>query len=297
MGRHGAMGRWAVALVLLAAFPAVMRAAEAVPREIEDLFRKSVQTKDLAEKRSLRGQIAERLPDSAYGLFSRGFLAATGTPPDRKLAIDLLGRAIEKKPDFGEAYANRGNEYFIGHDYDRAKADLDRAVALAPGEAFNYALRGLIFAGRREYGPGIIDMDQAVRLAPTDARMIFNRAIIRMNMGDYARARTDLDRALELEPGNIVFLGMRGMARARLGDRVGAIADLTENLNRGGAPRFRMIRAVQYFKTGRHAAAAWDMTVYAWYSHRWVFEDVVLPLGLLAVFLVVLAVLRRRYTA
>jgi tetratricopeptide (TPR) repeat protein len=288
------MRRWAAILALPAAFLSALHSAEAVPREIEELFRKSVQAKDLAEKRALRGRIAERSPESAYGLFSRGFLAATGTPPDRKLAVELLGRAIEKKPDFVEAYVNRGNEYFLDRGYDRAKADLDRAVALVPGVAFNYALRGLICAGKQEYGPGILDMNQAIRLSPDDARMIFNRAIIRMNMGDYARARTDLDRALELEPGNIVFFGLRGMARARLGDRDGAIADLTENLNRGGAPRFRMIRGVQYFKTGRYPAAAWDMTVYAWYSHRWVFEDVILPLACLAVLLIGLAVMRRR---
>src|SRR5436190_9065424 len=47
-------------------------------------------------------------------------------------AITVLNQAIAAKPDFAEAYRNRGRAYRGKGDYDRALSDFDRAIALKP---------------------------------------------------------------------------------------------------------------------------------------------------------------------
>ena len=82
-------------------------------------------------------------------------------------ALASYGKALESDPDFVEALYSRGIAHWVeNHDYEAARADLERAVALDPD--FPYALGGLILvkqygADWRDFDGDVARLTQAVR--------------------------------------------------------------------------------------------------------------------------------------
>lgn len=70
--------------------------------------------------------------------------------PDR--AIRIYKRSIEKKPDFTEAFINRGFLYFYKEKYDEAISDLSKAIELNPKSANCYLYRGRVYMKRGNSG-------------------------------------------------------------------------------------------------------------------------------------------------
>ena len=57
-----------------------------------------------------------------------------------KNAIKHYTEAIKLKPDFTEAYNNRGNAYYHIGDYNRAIEDYDKAIEIQPDYANAYTI-------------------------------------------------------------------------------------------------------------------------------------------------------------
>jgi len=57
-------------------------------------------------------------------------------------AIAAYDKAIQRNPDYAEAYYGRGNAYEAKGDHDRAIADYDKAIQLNPDYAEAYYNRG-----------------------------------------------------------------------------------------------------------------------------------------------------------
>ncbi|MGB7338491.1 MAG: tetratricopeptide repeat protein [Phototrophicaceae bacterium] len=72
----------------------------------------------------------ELKPDYADAYYNRG--NSLQTNGDLTGAIQDYNKAIEIKPDYSEAYNNRGGYYFKQGDYYKAKADFAKAVQLDP---------------------------------------------------------------------------------------------------------------------------------------------------------------------
>ena len=72
-------------------------------------------------------------PRNSRALYMRGYLL--GIVGCTGYAIQDLSKAIEVDPSYGPAYTERGICYMDLKMYDRAKADLDRAVSLSPYSA------------------------------------------------------------------------------------------------------------------------------------------------------------------
>ena len=95
-------------------------------------------------------------------------------------AIADYDRAIKLKPDYADAYNNRGDAYFDeGHDYrviaaydeanadhDRAIADYDQAIKFKPDYADAYNGRGIVYSDHGRYDRAIADYDHAIKLKP-----------------------------------------------------------------------------------------------------------------------------------
>jgi tetratricopeptide (TPR) repeat protein len=79
------------------------------------------------------------LHQSAYTEFFKG-VTWQGKKHDR--AIKHYTEVIALRPDFAEAYTNRGIAYHAKGDYDRAIEDYNRAIELKPDLAESYAGRG-----------------------------------------------------------------------------------------------------------------------------------------------------------
>ncbi|MBR1881610.1 MAG: tetratricopeptide repeat protein, partial [Muribaculaceae bacterium] len=93
----------------------------------------------LAETIADLDQVLKRSPKNVYALFDRGFICALSS--DYTAAISCYGKAIEIKPDLGEAYYNRGLIYLQLGNKAMGVADLSKAGELGRMPSYNILKR------------------------------------------------------------------------------------------------------------------------------------------------------------
>ena len=109
-----------------------------------------------------------------------------------------LGAAIELKPDYAEAYANRGRFYVDGEDWEKAKEDLTRAIELEPALAEAHGNRGRVYEGLGDGDAALADYGKAIELS-RDTTAYFNRGMLYYAMGNFDAAFEDFTSVVELE--------------------------------------------------------------------------------------------------
>jgi len=125
------------------------------------------------------------------------------------VAIEACTRAIDSKKFNNKKqarvlsllYTNRGVEYWIKKDYDKAIADHDQAIKIDPKNPVPYNNRGNTYAAKTDFEHAIADYDQAIKLNPKYAEAFFNRGMAKRNHGDLAGGETDIAQAKDLQPG------------------------------------------------------------------------------------------------
>ncbi len=155
-------------------------------------------------------------------------------------AIKDYTAAIQLKPDFVNAYINRG--YANGRlQYPGATiadyiADVDTAIRLNPDNAYTYYNRGLMKGRFGQYADEIADYDTAIRLKPDYADAYLSRgdakvsleqhkAWMKVELGYYAAAIADYDEAIQLNPDDAYAYHKRGYTNVMLGHYAAAISD------------------------------------------------------------------------
>jgi len=105
----------------------------------------------------------------------RRFGPDSGNPLD--LAIRDFDQAIRLKPDYTEAFVNRGVAYYDKGQFGRAIEDYDQAIRLKPdlAEAFNN--RSLAYYRNNQYDRAQQDFDQTIRLNKNYGNALINRAL------------------------------------------------------------------------------------------------------------------------
>jgi tetratricopeptide (TPR) repeat protein len=142
-------------------------------------------------------------------------------------SMQLSSLRIANKADdrAAEDFLMKGTGKYLQQDYKGAIADYDQAIKLKPDYADAYNNRGV---ARRDLGDNkgaIADYDQAIKLKPDYAFAYSNRGIARRALGDNKGAIADYDQAIKLKPDYAFAYNNRGNARRALGDNKGAIAD------------------------------------------------------------------------
>ena len=158
--------------------------------------------------------------------------ASTSGNPD--LAIQHCTLAIESGrysgEDLSKLHYNRGIEWAVKSNHDRAIADYDIAIRLSPRNGDAYYNRGGAWGNKGDHDRAIADYDIAIKLNPKDPAAYNGRAFERVAKGDYARAITDYDTAIQLNPKSAGALLARGRARYYSGDYLRAASDLEQSL-------------------------------------------------------------------
>ncbi|MBI5879984.1 MAG: tetratricopeptide repeat protein [Chloroflexi bacterium] len=113
-------------------------------------------------------------------------------------AIAAYGRAIECNPASAEAHNNRAYAYMTVHEYERALADLDRALQLRPAYINALVNRGDIYNYyyRIDHARGIEDYNRALQLDPAHSLALGHRAIANFYGGDWPAVLADTVRAM-----------------------------------------------------------------------------------------------------
>ena len=165
-------------------------------------------------------------PDFANAYYNRGVVK--GELGQRDEAIADYDEAIGLKPDFVEAYNNRGNAKVALGQHDEAIADYDEAIRLKPDYADAYNNRGVVKGKLGQSEDAIADYNEAIRLKPDFADAYYNRGDARSALGQRAEAIADYDEAIRLKPDFIETYNNRGIEKVELGQIADAIADYDE---------------------------------------------------------------------
>ncbi|MFZ2724705.1 MAG: tetratricopeptide repeat protein [Methylococcaceae bacterium] len=94
-----------------------------------------------------------------------------------KKAIYYLTQAIKLKPDYSDAYNDRGLCFFENKQYDLALNDYSKAIELNAIEAKYYSNRGLCFFEKKQYDSALSDYNKAIALNPNYAEAYYNRGL------------------------------------------------------------------------------------------------------------------------
>jgi len=110
----------------------------------------------------------------------------------------LRGKPISKK-NIADVYTNRGRGYLDKGQYDRAIADHNKAIELAPKIAAYYFNRGLVYSDKDQPERAIADYDRAIELNPKYAKAYFYRGTAYDDMVEPERAGLDFGKAIEID--------------------------------------------------------------------------------------------------
>jgi serine/threonine protein kinase len=119
---------------------------------------------------------------------------------DFKGAISAYNEAIRLKPDYANAYINRGSAKFALGDTQGAIADYNEAIRLKPNDADAYINRGSAKSDLGDTQGGIADYNEAIRLKPDYAEAYYGRGLAKSDLGDKQGAIADYNEAIRINP-------------------------------------------------------------------------------------------------
>ncbi len=85
-------------------------------------------------------------------------------------AINLYTLAVEKDPEFTDAYYNRGVMHFFLREYKEAIEDLNRVIEKSPDHVMAYASRGSIYDKIGDAQRALSDYRKAAQLGDKDVQ-------------------------------------------------------------------------------------------------------------------------------
>jgi len=163
--------------------------------------------------------------DLATSYNNRGMAFAATDQPDK--AVADYNAAIKIAPVYGPAYLNRGNVYYSQDKYDQALADFNIALKISPSYALAYNSRGGVYYSKGEFDAAIADFTAAIKYKPDYGNAYWNRGRSYSSKGNFKQALADFDEAIRFKPKESRIYVDRAMVRSALKDEAGAIADYT----------------------------------------------------------------------
>ena len=166
---------------------------------------------------------------TAQEWFEKGYKAK-----DLDEKINYYTEAIRLKPNYVEAYYNRGLAYYDNNNFEDAIEDYNEALRLKLDYASAYTGRGVARFKQGDLDGAIKDYNEAIHLKPGDAIAYFNCGIARKDKGDLDGAIKDYNEATRLKPDFSNAYWGRGNAYLEKGDYFSATADYQKYFDVGG---------------------------------------------------------------
>jgi len=197
-------------------------------------------------------------PHEARDVLDRSILYELAGDADKALAD--ADRALELAPRLAAAFRQRGSVYRGKKDRDRAVAEYRLALAvLAPRFAAAYFDRAWLYNELGDYDRAAADLEQALLLGLKSAEVHGELAHAYRNHKDYDKAGPHLDEALRQLPADALLYGERGALSFARGRYEDAVKDYTEalTLNPSDVPTY-VNRGDAYFQSGDNRRAVED---------------------------------------
>jgi|GEM_PF-3501465 len=117
-----------------------------------------------------------------------------------------------------EKYFNKAEEYLQSGQYQKAVENCDKAINKKPDYINAYFMRGYAYAALGYDNQAIKDYDKVIELNPSAAGALNNRGTSYERLRKYQRALEDYDRAIQWAPDDGMYYGNRGRVYLTLGD-------------------------------------------------------------------------------
>lgn len=122
-------------------------------------------------------------------------------------ALVLYKKAIERNPDFAEAYYRLGLAHAVLDQDEEAEAAHKKAIELYKkfvqgnsSDADAYFNLGESYRYLRQYEDAVRAYKQAVRLEPEDPEMFYELGMAQIKLAQYSEATSALQKAIDLDP-------------------------------------------------------------------------------------------------
>jgi tetratricopeptide (TPR) repeat protein len=175
---------------------------------------------------------------------------ATGRPEAAEqapTATPAVAQDAEAASELLEAAAG----YYAEGEYEKAIAELEKAVELGSDNAEAYSNLALSYFQNGDYEDAIAAWSEVIDLQPDDAAAYYERATSYFNLKEYGRAIDDLTHVIQIDPGDVDAFRVRGKAYAFLEDYEQAIEDFTRTIELDpAAAEAYLNRAVALSKIG-----------------------------------------------
>ena len=153
-------------------------------------------------------------PDFAEAYSNRGtVLKELG---ELQEAVASYEKAIQLKPDFAEAYSNHGNVLKDLRRLDEAIQNYDMAIQLRPDYAEAYNSKGVALEQLGKTNEAVKNYEKATQLKPDYAEAYNNHADLLQALGHLNKAVKNYDKAIQLTPDYAGTYNNRGVALAQL---------------------------------------------------------------------------------
>jgi tetratricopeptide (TPR) repeat protein len=141
--------------------------------------------------------VIEIRPDFTNAYINRGnvYTDPYNAKRDLNKAISDYTKAIEIDPKDADAYFDRGLAFYYKDDFDRAIPDLAKAIEIKPGFKSAYFNRGHAYHGKGMFNEAIADYSKVLEIDPTDFETYYLRAVSYCSNKEYEKAWQDLHKA------------------------------------------------------------------------------------------------------
>jgi tetratricopeptide (TPR) repeat protein len=215
---------------LVALVPLLVLSAGATAAPADDRATCNVMFGDQAITACSRLISAGKLQGRELAIVYRNRCIGWNQKRDSERALADCDEAIRLAPSYPGGHNGRCWALNSKGEHDRAIADCNQAIRLDPKASGPLINRGIAWAGKRDFNRAIADFDEAIRLNPKDPNGFANRASAWSNKRDYDRAIADYDQALRLDSKNARIFNGRGLMWANKRDYARAIADYSDAL-------------------------------------------------------------------
>jgi len=172
----------------------------------------------------------------------------------------LWNDEIKKAPKNPRAWASRSTVYFRANQFDKALADLNKAIELNPNYTVALQNRGIIHHRMKNYDAALADFNRILASNPTQSTVLNSRGLTYMELGQYKNAINDFSTALKQLPDDPKVLSTHGKASYFTGNDSIAIRDFSKILNKSPDDIEALtFRAKSYLRQNMLRSAANDL--------------------------------------
>lgn len=128
-----------------------------------------------------------------------------GRHGDKQAALKEFQKAIELKPDYGDAYHNLANTYRELGDLEKALENYQKALQFNPNLWQSYQNIGALYFEQKKFDLALKNMQKAVQISPRDLSLHYAIGVVYLKMGEKDKAREIFNQLLIIDPNNQIL--------------------------------------------------------------------------------------------